>query len=125
MKTNRFKLIAVLSLALCIFSIGIGLLPNPLRWILFGKSSDMSSANGPLWFELSAKQADGQLLSMESLRGRVVLVVNVASRCGFTPQYKQLQELHDRYSQRGLKWFGTRCCIAWAKSALITTASAS
>ena len=48
-------------------------------------------------------------LAIESLRGRIVLVVNVASRCGFTPQYKQLQELHDRYSSRGLTILAFPC----------------
>lgn len=61
------------------------------------------------WFSLSAKQSDGSALAMDSLRGRVVLVVNVASRCGFTPQYKQLQELHDRYYDRGLTILAFPC----------------
>lgn len=61
------------------------------------------------WFELSAKQADGSVLDFDSLRGHVTLVVNVASQCGFTPQYKQLQELHEAYESRGLRILAFPC----------------
>lgn len=74
-----------------------------------GPASTMKSLNTQHWFSLAAKQMDGSSLPIESLRGRVVLVVNVASRCGFTPQYKQLQELHDRYSSRGLTILAFPC----------------
>jgi len=69
----------------------------------------MSTSSSQQWFGLSAKQMDGSTLPIESLRGRVVLVVNVASRCGFTPQYKQLQELHDRYGDKGLTILAFPC----------------
>ena len=74
-----------------------------------GPTSTMNSINTQHWFSLAAKQMNGSSLPIESLRGRVVLVVNVASRCGFTPQYKQLQELHDRYSSRGLTILAFPC----------------
>jgi glutathione peroxidase len=44
----------------------------------------------------------GEALPLEAWRGRPVLVVNTASRCGFTPQYTDMQALHDRYAARGL-----------------------
>ena len=74
-----------------------------------GPASTMNSINTQHWYSLAAKQMDGTSLPIESLRGRIVLVVNVASRCGFTPQYKQLQELHDRYSSRGLTILAFPC----------------
>lgn len=45
---------------------------------------------------------DGGDLAMEDWRGQPVLVVNTASLCGFTPQYDELQELHETYADRGL-----------------------
>ncbi|WP_417207109.1 glutathione peroxidase [Antarctobacter sp.] len=45
---------------------------------------------------------DGGTLSLDDWQGRPVLVVNTASRCGFTPQYDGLQALYDRYRDRGL-----------------------
>lgn len=49
---------------------------------------------------------DGQPLPGESLRGKAVLLVNTASECGFTPQYRDLQGLWERYRDRGLVVLG-------------------
>ena len=45
----------------------------------------------------------------EKYRGKVVLVVNVASKCGYTPQYEQLQALHEKYAKKGLAIVGVPC----------------
>jgi glutathione peroxidase-family protein len=50
---------------------------------------------------------DGGELNLESLRGRPTLIVNTASKCGFTPQYEGLQKLYETYSERGLQMLGT------------------
>lgn len=52
--------------------------------------------------QLSADDIHGRPFDMASLKGRKVLVVNTASECGFTPQYKQLEELYERYKDKGL-----------------------
>jgi glutathione peroxidase len=52
--------------------------------------------------DVSFTAITGEALPMVAWRGRPVLVVNTASRCGFTPQYADLQALHDRYAARGL-----------------------
>ena len=59
--------------------------------------------------DFTARQIDGQDLSLNSLQGRVVLVVNTASACGFTPQFAGLQKLHERYGERGLSVIGFPC----------------
>ena len=50
---------------------------------------------------LNMQQIDGETVSLEKYRGKVLLIVNTASRCGFTPQYKELEELYLRYKDRG------------------------
>jgi glutathione peroxidase len=50
---------------------------------------------------------DGGELDLESLRGHPTLIVNTASKCGFTPQYAGLQRLHERYGDRGLRLLGS------------------
>jgi len=58
---------------------------------------------------MSVTLQDGSQLPLSSLRGNVVLVVNVASRCGFTPQYAGLQRLHEQYHDQGLVVLGFPC----------------
>jgi glutathione peroxidase len=48
------------------------------------------------------KSIDGQQVSLKNYSGKVVLLVNVASRCGFTPQYAGLEAVYEKYKDRGL-----------------------
>ena len=49
------------------------------------------------FYDLSAEDINGEIISMNTYKGKKVLVVNVASRCGYTPQYEGLQELYETY----------------------------
>lgn len=51
-------------------------------------------------FDFSFLDIEGRETHLEALKGKSLLIVNVASRCGFTPQYQQLQELFDHYEDR-------------------------
>src|SRR5580658_3090032 len=57
----------------------------------------------------SAARLDGRLESLSAYRGRVLLIVNTASRCGFTPQYAGLEQLSRTYKARGLEVLGFPC----------------
>jgi glutathione peroxidase len=57
----------------------------------------------------SARAIDGSDVDLASYAGEVVLVVNTASQCGFTPQYQGLQQLHDEYAGQGFAVLGFPC----------------
>lgn len=57
-------------------------------------------------YDISAKRIDGSDRSLSEYRGKVALVVNVASQCGYTPQYTGLQKLYDTYKERGFVVLG-------------------
>ena len=61
----------------------------------------------PLSFVM--KSLDGKDVDLSKYQGKVVLIVNVASKCGLTPQYKQLQALHEKYAKDGLAILGFPC----------------
>ena len=68
----------------------------------------MSATPGSiLGFE--AKSLTGETIRFADMAGRVVLIVNTASECGFTPQYAGLQALHEAYAERGLVVVGFPC----------------
>jgi glutathione peroxidase len=59
--------------------------------------------------DFKATAIDGTETDLATYEGRVVLVVNTASQCGFTPQYQGLQELQDTYGERGFTVLGFPC----------------
>jgi len=60
-------------------------------------------------YKFSARSLSGEQVGFEQYRGQVLLVVNTASECGFTPQYTGLQALHEQFFARGLRVLGFPC----------------
>ena len=52
-------------------------------------------------YQFEVKDIDGKLFDFKNLKGKKIMIVNTASRCGLTPQYKILQKLYDRYKKSG------------------------
>ncbi len=70
-------------------------------------ASGLQAENGIYGF--SAPLLDGRVVPLADYRGRVLLIVNTASRCGFTPQYEGLERLHRAYAERGLAVLAFPC----------------
>jgi glutathione peroxidase len=60
-------------------------------------------------YDFKVTTIDGEERSLAAYRGQVILIVNVASRCGFTPQYAGLENLHRSYREKGLALLGFPC----------------
>src|SRR5215475_7939424 len=60
-------------------------------------------------YDFSAKSLDGEEFPLRRFEGKVLLIVNTASRCGFTPQYRALEALHREFSSRGFAVLGFPC----------------
>jgi glutathione peroxidase len=63
----------------------------------------------PTVYDFEAQQIDGKPVPLAQFRGRVLLVVNTASACGYTPQFGGLEELHRAYADKGLVVVGFPC----------------
>lgn len=60
-------------------------------------------------FDFKAKSLDGKEIDLKQFQGKVLLIVNTASQCGFTPQYKELEEVHRQFKDKGVDVLGFPC----------------
>jgi glutathione peroxidase len=68
-----------------------------------------NSKDVPAVLQFKTKSLDGKDVDLSRYKGKVLLIVNTASRCGYTPQYKGLEALHEKYSKDGLAVLGFPC----------------
>ena len=61
------------------------------------------------FYSFSARTLGGEMAALDRYRGKVLLVVNTASECGFTPQYAGLQQVYERFAARGFEVLGFPC----------------
>lgn len=69
----------------------------------------LSNASAQTVYDFKVTNDEGKEVSLSDYKGKVILIVNTATRCGFTPQYKELEELYQKYSQSGLEILDFPC----------------
>ncbi len=89
---------------------GFGLL-TALGWIAYRVRAPKTTRSAAMgnFHDFSVKRIDGQAQSLKDYQGKAVLVVNVASECGLTPQYAGLETLYKEFKDRGLVVLGLPC----------------
>ena len=73
---------------------------------MFSFFNKTMSNNTETFFDLNVNSINGDVLDLSKLKGKTILLVNVASNCGFTDQYTDLQKLYERYKDEGLLVLG-------------------
>ena len=73
---------------------------------MFSFFQNVNAKYDKLFFDLNIKNINGENLNLDKFKGKVILIVNVASKCGFTQQYTGLQTLYEKYKSRGFVVMG-------------------
>lgn len=77
--------------------------------VVTGVLTATAGAAGAPLHEITVKDIDGKPVKLEAFRGKVLLIVNVASECGYTPQYAGLQELFEKFGKQGFAVLAFPC----------------
>ena len=77
-----------------------------LSYLNITQPSEIMSAKDKKLYDYIVEDIDGNEMPLEKYKGKVILIVNVASKCGYTPQYKGLQKVYEEYSGDGLVVIG-------------------
>lgn len=102
--------ISMSSPRLAVPSLRAAVLRSPLRaQALFNFGNKAPAADTSDFYKFSVKDIDNKTVKMSKYQGKVALVVNLASQCGFTPQYAELSELYQSYEREGFTVLGFPC----------------
>src|SRR3977135_3802457 len=105
MSVYRWSALLIVLVAVTVITVGVRQI---FAKDIIKEPSDASSATshpgGALNFQV--KDIDGKDVNLADYKGKVVLIVNVASKCGFTPQYEGLEAMYEKYKDKGLVIIG-------------------
>lgn len=78
-------------------------------WMILIMALSLVAGDKMSIYDIEVKNIDGKTQTLKKYENRVMLIVNVASKCGYTGQYAGLQELHEKYADKGLSVLGFPC----------------
>lgn len=82
---------------------------KPLTLMATGLLMQALAAGATSLLDIPVKDIDGKETALHAYKGKVMLIVNVASKCGLTPQYKALEAIHEKYKDKGFTVLGFPC----------------
>lgn len=98
MKSKKSRIIILAAVLASVAALTYGLTMASTKTTKTGEATSI--------YDFTMKNIDGKQISLAAYRGHVVLIVNVASRCGFTPQYEGLEKLYQKYQSQGFVILG-------------------
>ncbi len=104
----RKKISQVGLITLSILTISCVFIESEEKELLNNQNDNKEMSKSESIYNIKVNKLDGTSLDLKEFKGRKMLFVNVASKCGYTPQYAELQELYDDYSEK-LEIFGVPC----------------
>ena len=104
----RKKISQVGLISLSILTISCVFIESEEKELLNNQNDNKEMSKTESIYNIKVNKLDGTSLDLKEFKGRKMLFVNVASKCGYTPQYAELQELYDQYSEK-LEIFGVPC----------------
>lgn len=84
----------------------VGLAAGAYKYGFIFNPSPTTPVNASSVYDFTMKDIDGKDVKLDAYKGKVVMIVNTASKCGYTPQYEGLQALYDKYKEKGLVILG-------------------
>ena len=104
----RKKISQVGLITLSILTISCVFIESEEKELLNNQNDNKEMSKSESIYNIKVNKLDGTSLDLKEFKGKKMLFVNVASKCGYTPQYAELQELYDQYSEK-LEIFGVPC----------------